>query len=58
MQKINTITITIVRQVKFHVSEHHVNPYTCSIFTVGQAFSQKLKVGRPRSMFLVNFLKD
>ena len=23
-----------------------------------QAFSQKLKVGRPRSIFLVNFLKD
>ena len=23
-----------------------------------QAFSQKLKVGRPRGMFLVNFLKD
>ena len=26
--------------------------------TDDQAFSQKLKVSRPRSMFLVNFLKD
>jgi len=26
--------------------------------TCDQAFSQELKVGRPRSMFLVNYLKD
>jgi len=51
--------ILLIKAKICSVSMKYTNIHLCSLGVwSAQAFSQELKVSRPRSMFLVNYLKD